>query len=419
MAHTLLGPLAQAVTFTDAPLQGALSANNLGIVENAGLLIDTSGKIVAVGAFTALQKKHPQATPWQPLWGAPLVALPGFVDAHTHACFAGNRALDYDMRLAGRPYLEIAQASGGIWSTVQATRKATMQDLSLAVQGYAETALRRGVTTLEVKSGYGLSVQEELKALRAIAHAQTQTVAQLVPTCLAAHICPKDFADGPQAYIHLLIDTLLPKVKAEGLAQRVDIFIEETAFGAEMATWYLSAAKTMGFDLTVHADQFTAGSSAVAVAVGAVSADHLEASSEADIARLAASDTVAVALPGASMGLGMGYAPARRLLDAGAGLAIASDYNPGSAPMGHLLLQASVLAAAEKLTTAETLAGLTYRAANALRLPGKGRLATGYAADIQLYLTNDYREILYWQGQMEPALVLVGGKTRAPMGQPA
>ena len=407
---TLLGPLAQTITFAKAPLKGPLGTEHLEIIEQAGILIKEDGIIAAIGPFADLDKKYPEAERLNPLWGAPLVALPGFIDCHTHACFAGNRALDYDLRIAGRPYLEIAKAGGGIWSSVMATRKASQQELAWATQAYADAALRRGVTTLEVKSGYGLSVQEELKMLRAIRAAGAVAESDIVATCLAAHICPKDFEGGPAAYLELVLDKLLPKVKEEGLAGRVDIFIEETAFDHALSANYLKRASEMGFQLTVHADQFTPGSSRVAVEAGAVSADHLESSSDADIVRLAASDTVAVALPGASLGLGMGYTPARRLLDVGACLAIASDYNPGSAPMGHLLLQASVLAAAEKLTTAETLAGLTFRAAKALGLADRGRLAVGQLADIQLYATDDYRQILYWQGGMEPAVVLKRGK---------
>jgi imidazolonepropionase len=410
MPATLLGPLAQVITFASAALKGPLEMSDLGLVAKAGILIDEAGRIAAVGAYKELQKAHPNADPLSPLWGAPLVALPGFIDCHTHACFAGNRALDYDLRIAGQPYLEIARAGGGIWSTVQATRKATQAELALSVEGYANAALRRGVTTLEVKSGYGLSVEQELKMLRAIQAASRNAETDIVATCLAAHICPPDFANGPAAYLDWILAELLPKIAGEKLANRVDIFIEETAFDGALATQYLQKAKAMGFALTVHADQFTPGASAVAVQLGAASADHLESSSDEDIARLAASETVAVALPGASLGLGMGYAPARRLLDAGACMAIASDYNPGSAPMGHLLLQASVLAAAQKLSASETLAALTYRAGQALGLADIGRLAVGQWADIQLYATDDYRQILYWQGSMEPAAVLKRGK---------
>ncbi len=187
----------------------------------------------------------------------------------------------------------------------------------------------------------------------------------------------------------------------------MDVFIEKNAFDGNAALDYLNRAKHSGFDVTVHADQFTAGGSEVAVKAGAVSADHLEASSDKEINSLAKSNTVAVALPGASLGLGMPYAPARKLLDAGACLAIASDWNPGSAPMGNLLLQAAVLGAAQKLSNAEVFAGLTFRAAKALNLTDRGALAAGLCADLQVYPTNDYREILYHQGSLRPLMNLI------------
>ena len=216
---------------------------------------------------------------------------------------------------------------------------------------------------------------------------------------------PKDFSGTQAEYLSYVFHDLLPVIKHENLTNRVDIFIEESAFNAENASVYLNRAKQMGFDITIHADQFSTGGSVVAVKLGAVSADHLEASKDAEIKMLANSDTVAVVLPGASLGLGMAYAPARKLLDAGACLAIASDWNPGSAPMGDLLMQAAVISAAEKLNTAEVFAGLTYRAAKALNLNNRGILAPGMLADMQAYPCADYREILYYQGKMKPVKV--------------
>jgi len=254
-----------------------------------------------------------------------------------------------------------------------------------------------------------LSVVQELKQLSAIRSASKESQADLIPTCLAAHIKPKDFNGQASAYLEYILNDLLPKVKKEDLATRIDIFIEDSAFNAGDATHYLRAAKQMGFDITVHADQFTPGGSIVAAQVGAASADHLEASTDKEIKAIAASDTVAVALPGASLGLGIGFAPARELLDAGACLAIASDWNPGSAPMGDLLIQASILSAYEKLTTAETFAGLTYRAAKALNLNDRGSLQNGMLADMQAYPCADYREILYQQGKLKPVQVWKNG----------
>jgi len=268
-----------------------------------------------------------------------------------------------------------------------------------------ERHLSEGVTTIEIKSGYGLETQSELKQLRAISKASTQTKASLVSTCLAAHMVPKDFSGGQSEYLNYVFHDLLPVIKNESLSNRVDVFIEESAFDANNALIYLNRAKQMGFDITVHADQFTTGGSAVAVKSGAVSADHLEASRDSEIKLLASSDTVAVVLPGASLGLGIAYASARKLLNAGACLAIASDWNPGSAPMGDLLMQAAVMSAAEKLNTAEVFTGLTFRAAKALRLNDRGILAPGMRADMQAYPINDYREILYHQGKLKPLII--------------
>ncbi|MDP2059249.1 MAG: amidohydrolase family protein, partial [Flavobacteriaceae bacterium] len=229
------------------------------------------------------------------------------------------------------------------------------------------------------------------------------------PTCLAAHIIPKDFEGDAPVYLHYITEKLLPILKREKLTNRIDIFIEQTAFSEKEATQFLNRSKQMGFQITVHADQFSVGGSAVAIEMGAQSADHLEASKTKEIEQLAASDTVAVVLPGASLGLGMPFAPARKLLDAGCCLAIASDWNPGSAPMGDLLTQAAVLGAYEKLSTPEVFAGLTFRAAHALGLEDRGRIQSGMLADLIGFPCGDYRDILYRQGNLKPELVWKNG----------
>ncbi len=398
----LIGPFTQILPLTGMPLKGALKDEQLQIITNGGLLVQ-NGLIVAVGDFEQLRKEFHAADIKET--EGDNVLLPGFVDCHTHICFAGSRAKDYSMRIQGKTYLEIAKAGGGIWDSVTQTRAADKETLTHLLLKRIERHLSEGVTTIEVKSGYGLSVEQELKQLRVIKAASNQTKGSIVATCLAAHITPKDFNGSQPEFLEHILNELLPVIKKEELAKRVDIFIEESAFNADNATIYLSKAKQMGFDLTIHADQFTAGGSAVAVSAGAVSADHLEASGDNEIKLLANSNTVAVALPGASLGLGMQYAPARKLLDAGACLAIASDWNPGSAPMGDLLMQAAVISAAEKLNTAEVLAGLTHRAAKALNLTDRGMLAQGMRADVQVYPVNDYREILYQQGKLKPVIM--------------
>ncbi|MDB5015307.1 MAG: imidazolonepropionase [Mucilaginibacter sp.] len=399
---TLTGPFTQILPFTGLPLKGPLKDSQLQIINN-GWVLSNNGRIVTIGTLERLRKDHPSAQ-INEITGDN-VLLPGFIDCHTHICFAGNRANDYALRSSGKSYTEIAKSGGGIWDTVTQTRAASEATLTELLVKRADRHLSDGVTIIEVKSGYGLSVEQELKQLRAIKEASYKTKATLIPTCLAAHILPKDFEGTRSAYLDDILQNLLPIVKKENLANRVDIFIEDGAFKTDQALSFLDKAKRLGFDVTVHADQFSTGGSAVAVEIGAVSADHLEASKDKEIKLLAKSDTVAVALPGASLGLGMQYAPARKLLNAGACLAIASDWNPGSAPMGDLLMQAAVLGAAEKLTAAEVFAGLTSRAAHALRLTNRGTLATGAPAVMQAYPCSDYREILYNQGKLRSQIL--------------
>ena len=391
------------------PLKGALSDEQLPIVENGGIIM-VDEKIHAIGTYPQIQAEANGLNAENIHIKTNMVCLPGLIDAHTHICFGGSRAKDYALRNSGKTYLEIAKAGGGIWDTVTETRKATISSLIEGIKTRADRHLTHGVTTIEVKSGYGLSVQEELKMLRAIALANEQCQSDLIPTCLAAHMVPKDYQGSPSDYLLEISTSLFPILKKEQLANRIDAFVEEGAFSPASIAAYFDKAKAMGFDITVHADQFSTGGSGVAVKYKAVSADHLEASSEKEIQLLAKSNVVATALPGASMGLGCNYAPARRLLDARAALAIASDWNPGSAPMGNLLLQAAVLGAFEKLSNTEVLSGITYRAAAALNLQDRGTLKTGLLADLIAFPTKDYKEILYQQGMMPPSLVCKKGK---------
>ncbi len=392
---------------TGLSIKGPISDNNLFVVEDAGILVKGE-RINSIGKFSELQSEHTDVEIFQ-LEGDHVV-LPGFVDSHTHICFGGSRANDYAMRNAGRTYLEIAKAGGGIWDTVTQTRKASKEELIKNTVKRANQHLKNGTTTMEVKSGYGLSIDEELKMLRSIKEANTVTPADLISTCLAAHMLPKDFEGNASEYLEEISSKLFPILKEENLTCRIDAFIEESAFSATQIAPYFKKAKEMDFDITVHADQFSTGGSKVAVKFGAVSADHLEASTQTEIALLAKSDTIATALPGASLGLGCKYTPARKILDAGGALAIASDHNPGSAPMGNLLAQAAILGTFEKLSNAEVLAGITFRAAAALRLSDRGKLAEGYLADFSLFHTANYNEILYNQGSLKPCMVWKNGE---------
>lgn len=402
----LIGPFSQIIPMRGLPNKGAIADEQLEIITDGGIVVH-DGRIVSIGLFKELTKRFSQIDSFE-IEGKQ-VLIPGFIDCHTHICFAGSRARDYAMRVAGKSYLEIANAGGGIWDSVLQTRHATESDLAELTQKRANRLLDQGVTTIEVKSGYGLDIPNELKMLRAIAKANQQTRADLVATCLAAHMKPRDYSGLPSEYLQYLIDNLLPVVKQEQLANRVDIFVEESAFEATDAHRYIRNAQALGFAITVHADQFSTSGSALAVDTGAISADHLEASGDKEITLLAQSDIVSVALPGASLGLGMDFTPARRLLDAGACVAIASDWNPGSAPMGDLLTQAAIFGAYEKLSLAETLAGLSFRAGKALGLDDRGMLDIGLLADMQAYDTTDYRDIFYNQGALKPSTVWKNG----------
>lgn len=402
---TLIGPFSQILPMTDLPLKGALKDEQLNIIKDGGILV-SNGIIEAVGPFTALQPKADAVDFIQ----TDAVCLPGFIDAHTHICFGGSRAKDYAMRNAGKSYLEIAKAGGGIWDTVTKTRKETESSLVEGIKKRAQEHLLNGLTTIEVKSGYGLSVDEELKMLRAIKKANNQLEVDLVATCLAAHMVPKDWKGTPEEYLIEMVTNLFPILKTEKLTHRIDAFVEESAFSSSQIAPYFQKAKKEGFEITVHADQFSTGGSQVAVDLGAISADHLEASTEKEIEVLAQSDTIAMALPGASLGLGCNFTPARRLLDAGACLAIASDHNPGSAPMGDLLTQAAILGTFEKLSNAEVLAAITVRAAAALNLKDRGILKKGQLADFAIFPTHNYQEITYHQGQLKPMMVYKNGQ---------
>lgn len=405
----LIGPFRQILTMNNLPVKGRITDEQLEVIVDAGIITE-KGIITKVGLYAHLEDEAQQKGWAFDFLNGDFVAMPGMIDAHTHICYGGSRAGDYAMRLAGKTYLEIAAMGGGIWSTVLKTRQASNESLLHSLLKRLEVLISEGITTAEVKSGYGLNMHDELRLLEVIRNADSLLPVDTIPTCLAAHMKPKDFNGTNFQYLEMLAEKLLPAVKSRNLAERVDIFIEKSAFTSEEGLFYLDKARELGFDIAVHADQFTAGGSEVACSVGAVSADHLEASGDYEISLLAQSETVAVCLPGASIGLGMQFAPARRLIDAGVSVAIASDWNPGSAPMGDLLMQAAVLGAYEHLSLAETFAAITVRAAKALKLNDRGQIHKGLLTDVIAFPTRDYREILYRQGKLKPSHVWKRGE---------
>lgn len=397
----LIGPFSQLLTLRHLALKGSLCDAQLEVIDQGAVLVD-DGIIEAVGEYYELVNQYPNAT--KEFIDVPMVGMPGLVDAHTHICYAGTRANDYALRLSGKSYQEIAKQGGGIRSTVNETRKATSEELLQSLLSRCNTHYRNGVTTAEVKSGYGLTLDDELKMLRVIQKANLSHPISLISTCLAAHTLPEEY-ESKSEYLQFVANTILPAVKEENLCSRVDIFVEPIAFEEKETRLFLKEVHRLGFDITIHADQFTRIGSRLAFEFNAMSADHLEASGESEINLLALSNVVGVLLPGASLGLGMHYPKGRMMLDKGMAVAIASDWNPGSAPMGDLLMQAAVFGAAEKLTMAETFAAITFRAANALGLTDRGVLDVGKLAHIIGFETEDYQDILYYQGSLRPSKV--------------
>jgi len=405
----IIGPFTQLLTMDNIPLKGSLNDSQLEIIPNGGVVV-RDGKIVKTGNFDQLCFEFSHLETIIDRIDKEMVAMPGMVDPHTHICWAGSRAKDYSLRLSGKSYLEIAQSGGGIGDTVAKTRDATAIELEELISERAVTHLKNGVTTIEVKSGYCLNTLGELKLLEVIGKMNKTLPVDLISTCLAAHIKPKDFDGSPLDYLKSIIKELLPEIIKRSLSNRIDIYIDHGAFNVDEARVYLKEAKMMGFDLVIHGDQFTAGGSLLACELEALTVDHLEAINGQGIKLLSASNVIPVALPGASLGLGCKFAPARKLLDAGCSLAIGSDWNPGSAPMGDLLLQTAILGIFEKMTMAESLAGITFRAAMALGLNDRGILKENYLADMIGFQTSDYREILYNQGSLKPSAVWKRGE---------
>ena len=388
---------------SNLPLHGALSDNKIEVIEKGGVVI-SGDKIIEVGNFKNLFKKKYQLIEIN----TPQVLLPGFIDCHTHICHFGSRSDEYSKRNAGVSYQKILSEGGGIHNTMSATEKASDDDLLNVTIKRLDRHLKEGVLTCEVKSGYGSNLSEEVRLLSLINQLNTSHIIDIVPTCLAAHVTPKGYNSSSE-YLEKIIEELIPIIKKRKLTDRVDIFIEEKAFSVNESLKYLSELKN-DFDITVHANQFSSGGVEVAVKSRAKSADHLEVLNEKEIKLLSESNTSAVVLPGCSLGLGIPFAPARKLLDGNCKLSIATDWNPGSAPMGDLLHQASLLGSIEKLTNAEVFSAITFRAADALGLEDRGRIEKNKIADFIGFETKDYKEILYHQGKLKPSLICKRGE---------
>jgi len=329
------------------------------------------------------------------------LVVPGLVDCHTHLVFGGWRGDEFEQRLQGKAYLDIARAGGGIMSTVRATRAATDEALYNRAVTALEGMRRLGVTTVEAKSGYGLDRDTELRILRMYRRLAAETPTRIVATFLGAHVVPTEHRDDRAAYLRLLVDDLIPAIAAEGLAACCDVFVEDTAFSVEEARRILLAGKSAGLAPKLHADQLSPGGGAeLAAEVGALSADHLECATDAGVAAMARAGVVAVSLPIATLYLRQAPMPARKFIDAGVRVAVATDFNPGSAPSYDLPLAMMLACNLQRMTPAEALKGATAIAAAALGLAGQaGAVAPGYRADLAVI---DAPDVNHWMYHFRP-----------------
>jgi imidazolonepropionase len=382
---------------TEAPRRGA-ALGQVDVLEDAYVLCD-GDMIAAVGRMRDLGPLDGEV---EEVDGSGLCAIPGLVDCHTHACFGGDRVEEFAMRAGGASYEELHAAGGGIMSTVRATRAAGEDELAATLQKHRRWMLRAGTTTFESKSGYGLDRETELASLRAV------RAAGGVPTWLGAHAVPPEFADG-DAYLDFALAEVLPA--AAELAEAADVFLERGAFDAPQARRYLTACAAAGLALRIHGDQFTErGAVALAVELHARSIDHLEATGPEGVATLARSEVAAVLLPASALFLDRPMPPARALVDAGAAVALATDFNPGSAFCESLPLVCSLAATQLRLAPGEALTACTVNAAQVLGRAGRiGRLAPGFAADIVLLDAPDWRYLAYHLGGDLVARVILGG----------
>jgi len=408
---------AQLLTLaSDGPKRGA-AMGELGIIEHGAVAVK-DGLVALVGPTSEVRGQVRAA---KKIDASGKVVMPGFVDPHTHLVFAGDRAAEFEQRIKGATYLEIMAAGGGIMSTVRATRAASVEQLVEESRARLDRMLAHGTTTAEAKTGYGLDTENELKMLEAIRRLDAEHPVNLVPTFLGAHAIPAEYKGRTNDYVDLVVEEMLPMIKSQISNPKsqffCDVFCDEGAFTLEQSRRVLEAARALGFELKIHADEFRPlGGTRLAVELGAISADHLVCTTDDEIELLAGSDTIAVALPGTPFGLGHHeYTPARRIIDAGGALALATDLNPGTCWCESMQFIIALACRFMKMTPAEAIAAATINAAHAIGLGHQvGSLEAGKKADLLILDIPDYRHLPYRFGVNLVDGVIKSGESVVP-----
>jgi imidazolonepropionase len=413
-----IGQLLTLRSTAGGPRRGS-SLSELGIINNAAVLC-VGGKIVSVGTTKEalrdpwLKKNRKQVIE---IDCAGRVVLPGFVDSHTHPVFTHPRLIDFEKRISGASYEEIAEAGGGIRSSIDGVRKASKAALSKTVVAALTEMARHGTTTVEAKSGYGLSLESELRSLEAIGAAGREFPGTVVPTFLGAHVVPPEYRGRSQEYVDLVCKQMLPAVAKRKLAKFVDVFCDRGAFSAPETEQIFGAAAEHGLGVRAHLGQLGETRLGPLLRYQPASFDHMDHVNEADMAALAQTDTVATLVPGANYFLGLTrYPDARRLIASGVAVALATDYNPGSSPTLSIPMAMSLACTHMKMSPAEAIAGATINGAWALRLAqSKGSVEAGKDADLAVFDVKDYREIPYWFGANRCVMTVLNGVLSAPL----
>jgi len=385
---------------------------NIGLVENGAVAV-AGEEILAAGKAEDVERDVELAEGCQAIDAKGSVVTPGLIDPHTHPVFSKTRQKEFEMRILGKSYQEIAAAGGGIRSSVRDLRETSVADLTKRTAKTLDNLLRQGVTTIEAKSGYGLSTEAEIKSLEIIRNLNETQPLDLIPTFLGAHEVPDEYRDKRSEYIDLLINEMMPKVREQNLAEFCDIFTEDEVFNIEESRRIMSAAKEQGFKLKFHAEELgPTGGANLAAELGAISADHLVHITDHGINAMAESGTAAVLLPGTCFSLnGTQYAPARKMIEAGVIVALSTDCNPGSSYTESLSMMITLAALKYGMTAAESLSAVTVNAACAVDRGGKiGQLLPGLPADVVVWDMEDYRELPYHYGVNLVKKVIKRGK---------